>query len=95
MAGYSTSAPPQLIVAGSIDNALGFQIWGYDSPTDSAATVCGAGYFTNALLLGMRVGDWVIINDRTNTIIKGAQVMSFSGNAASLNATPTTIGAAT
>lgn len=91
MAGYSTTNPPVVTVP-SLNGQIPNQ-WAYKSPVDSAATVAGAGYFTNALLLGMLVGDMVWVYDVTNTIVKLHQVLSFTGNAANLSA-GTTVGAA-
>ncbi len=51
---YSTVTPPRLLVesiGGNVPN-----IWVYAN-TDTAATVYAASYFTNALALGMKVGD--------------------------------------
>lgn len=98
MAGYNAAnnAPTKLV--GPVDNSqAGGQLWWYTSPTDSAATVCGAGYFTDGQDRGMRVGDLVFIYDVTNTIIKTAQVLSLgtgTSRAVTLNATPVTVGGA-
>lgn len=95
-AGYTTANPPCKISNGPIDNSQAGQLWWYNSPTDSAATVAAAGYFTNGQDLGMVVGDLVFIYDVTNTIIKSCQVLSVStsNRSVSLNATPVTVGGA-
>lgn len=62
MAGYVTSNPPRKISIGSIDNSqAGPNVWRYDTTTDSDATVKAAGYFSNALELGMALGDIVYV----------------------------------
>lgn len=56
---YSTSIPPVLMVP-----AIGAkpQFWAYKSADDDA-TVNGAGYITNGVDLGMKVGDFVFVFD--------------------------------
>lgn len=92
----ATSAPLKLVAP--VDNsAPGGAIWYYYSPVDSAATVAGAGYFTDGQDRGMKVGDLVIIYDVANTIVKTCQVLSVAAapsRAVTLNATPVTIGGA-
>lgn len=56
--GYSTSSPPQL----AAQPIAGGKTWYYTS-TDSVATVCGSGYFSNGDALGMDLGDVVQIYD--------------------------------
>lgn len=60
---YATSNPPQLISPAPLTGAG--KLWIYRS-TDPTATVDGAGYFTNAGQLGMKVGD-VVWNQETDT----------------------------
>jgi len=57
---YSTSNPPRLAVPAV--GASGPQIWTYDS-ADAATVVRAADYFTDALDLGMKVGDTIIQGD--------------------------------
>lgn len=76
MAGYSTSIPPQLLIAGI--GGRGPNIWTYQSATDSNATMDTSGYITNGGALGMKVGDIVLAYDVTNTIVKAHQVLSVS-----------------
>lgn len=56
---YSTSNPPALIAQGI--GGVG-QVWDYRS-TDATTDVDAAGYFTNAVDLGMKVGGQVIVTD--------------------------------
>lgn len=60
MAGYSTSAPPELITSGPLTGAG--KKWIYKS-VDAASVVRVAGYITNARALGMQVGDIVEVHD--------------------------------
>ena len=57
---YSTTAPPHLMI-GSVGNRVP-NLWGYRS-TDTVATAAASGYITNAVALGMRVGDFIMISD--------------------------------
>lgn len=56
---YATTNPPQLIGKAIAQKG---QVWEYRS-TDGATTVDTSGYITNALYLGMRVGDIVYVHD--------------------------------
>lgn len=58
---YATTNPPY-----KIGHAVGSakQLWRYDS-TDTDDTVIAAAYITNAVALGMKVGDAVLIWDST------------------------------
>jgi len=67
---YSTSNPPVKQAQG-ID---GFSIWAYKS-ADAAATVKAANYITNALDLGLKVGDLFLIAD-TNTPLATLAIVS-------------------
>lgn len=91
---YATSNPPRKLMHSGIDNSQPGGIWWYNSPTDSAATVAGANYFSNGQDLGMIVGDLVIVYDVTNTIIKSYQVLSVAAapsRAVSLSTTAGTV----
>lgn len=68
---YSTSLPPQKLAAGT---GASMQVWGYTS-ADTLATVVGAGYITNGSVLGMRVGDMVVVRD-TTTPASGVRFVS-------------------
>lgn len=58
---YATSNPPR-VIGDSIGG--GCTLWLYAS-TDDDATTNGAGYYTNGVALGMKVGDIVIVSDLT------------------------------
>jgi hypothetical protein len=75
---YETSNPPNLLVPAIGDNP---NIWSYRDGDDDA-TVNGAGYFTDGVPLGMKVGDMVWVYDTTTP--KGSLhfVTSVSGDAA-------------
>jgi len=78
---YSTSIPPMKVTAG-IGGAP--NVWIYKS-ADAKATVVGAGYITNAVQLGMKVGDLVYVYD---TATPGGAMMcvtTFTTNAANLS----------
>lgn len=62
MAGYSTSAPPILLVAAFAKQ--GPSIWNY-ATTDAYTTVNTTGYITNGGDLGMKVGD-IVLNRKTD-----------------------------
>lgn len=55
---YSTSTPPRLLIQG----ITGGRIWYYES-ADSIATVNTAAYISNGNVLGMKIGDTVIVRD--------------------------------
>lgn len=66
---YSTSTPPRRISQGSIDNSQGgTSEWVYTS-ADAAATVAGAGYFTNGGDLGMALNDMVKVVDTATPLV--------------------------
>jgi hypothetical protein len=54
---YDTSNPPNLIVPGAPGSAA---VWLYSS-LDAHGTVEGAAYFSNALKIGMKLADIVIV----------------------------------
>ncbi len=56
MAGYSTSLPPIRIGGG----VSGPSLWLYTSAVDARSVVIAAGYVSDALDLGMKVGDFVL-----------------------------------
>ena len=77
---YSTSTPPRLITP-SFTNASGEAgEWIYSS-TDNATTVDVPGYFTNALALGIKVGDYirVVDTDASPVITTMHRAVSYSG----------------
>lgn len=76
---YSPSNPPALIGTGTIIGRT--QLWSYRS-TDDATAVRAANYISNAMQLGMRVGDIVIVTDTDANPVTN-QLM----NVVSINAT--------
>lgn len=78
---YSTANPPRL-VASALDGSTP-QIWAYTS-ADAGAVVSGAGYFTGAVNIGMRVGDTIIVADTSNAYAVSVHTISgiSSGGAA-------------
>ena len=70
---YSSAS---LALAQSRKGAVGYSVWVYDS-TDTAATVAGAGYISDAFEKGMSLGDRVVIREwgtavpTTNTETRG------------------------
>ena len=69
---YSTSNPPALITKRVGD--LGGAMWSYDS-TDAATVVRAINYFTNALELGMKVGDIVQQTDSAGATVSHRYVV--------------------
>lgn len=76
---YSASNPPTRI-GGQVG---GQQVWSYIDG-DAKATVVGAGYITNALQLGMKVGDILLGFDTTTPGGYAMCVLTFTGSAANL-----------
>lgn len=76
---YSTSNPP-VLVAPSVGRGSG-AVWLYKSADDDG-TVNGAGYFTDGVTLGMKVGDIVLVIDTTTPKGSFHFVTSVSGAAA-------------
>lgn len=90
---YAVANPPALLLV-TVTNFGPGQIWGYKS-ADAAATVAGAGYFTNGGQLGMKVGDLVVVFDTATPLITSHQVLvvGTTGNGAVNLSAGTTIGA--
>lgn len=74
---YVTTNPPLLTPSGSLTRGnpaagtseiTGINQWNYVS-ADAAATVAGAGYFTNGGDLGMKVGDLVWVYNTAGSLI--------------------------
>jgi hypothetical protein len=65
-------------------------VWNYITTSDSDGTITGAGYFSDGVLKGMKVGDLVDVIATTGPKYKRYQVASVSGNAATV-AAPTAI----
>lgn len=78
---YATSNPPKLMVPRVGD--AGVALWSYTSADDDG-TVNGAGYITNALQLGMKVGDHVLVFDTATPRGSLHTVLTFTSNAANL-----------
>ena len=82
---YDTSNPPVCIVEGapgsSVRGGLG-RVWLYSS-LDAHGTVEAAGYFSNALMLGMNKGDIVIVvkSDTGATTIHSITALTITGQA--------------
>lgn len=83
---YLTSNPPfkmtDAIAAGGT-GLYGMNVWGYKS-ADAKATVVAAGYITNAVQLGMQIGDIVLVSDTATPQCSIMAVNSFTVNAANL-----------
>lgn len=75
---YSTAEPPAL-TAGPLAG-LGGQRWVFFT-NDTPATVAGASYFTNGVALGMRLGDEVLIINKTTFVIATARVITIASRA--------------
>lgn len=84
---YSTSSPPALLTQRIGGGAA---TWAYSS-SDAAGTVDAAGYITNGLALGMKVGDMVQVSDTVNSLITNHRVAAVTSTGADLG-TGTTIG---
>lgn len=85
---YSTSNPPRVLV-GQFTGAG--NLWAYRS-TDAGGTVDGAGYFTNAHALGMKVGDMVLATDTATTLTTLHNVATVTASSAADLGTGTTVG---
>lgn len=84
---YSTSSPPRLLSHGGlygIGATNGGQLWEYVS-ADALATVRAANYFTNAVDLGMKVGDVVFVNDTASPAIALARVTAVASTGSTLS----------
>lgn len=88
---YSTSAPPNKLVPGSLDGTGGPTVWTYVS-ADAIGTVKGASYFSNGDALGMKVGDFILVYDTATPAFSSGWVKTVTaGGAASLSGTVTTL----
>lgn len=77
---YATSNPPKLI-GGALASKGGGKVFLYRSADDDATTN-GASYYSNGVLLGMEVGDIVLVIDTTTPKVSLHGVASVSGDAA-------------
>lgn len=75
---YATSNPPQIMFLGGIGGTLP-SFWFYSS-TDNATTVDVPGYFTDALALGIKVGDYIFVvdNDASPVLTTVHRAVSYS-----------------
>lgn len=80
---YSTSNPPRLVDSAGLYGAG--QTWEYVS-ADPKATVDDAGYITNALALGMKVGDIVVVNDTATPMISLHRLTAVDASGSTLSA---------
>jgi hypothetical protein len=91
---YATTNPPREISMGPLAGSVGGRIWSYVS-ADVAATVAGAGYFSNAGQLGMKANDVILVVDTSTPLLTGFLVHSISATspgAATLGASGITLG---
>lgn len=82
---YDAEFPPAL----KVPCDSGGSLWIYVSSVDNIATIAASGYFANAKLIGLRVGDVLFILDRTG-VSSLYQISSFVGYAA--NTSPVAAG---
>lgn len=88
---YSTANPPQLLVPSLNDQSP--SIWTYTS-ADAASLVRAANYFTDALDLGMKAGDLVLVQDTDTYLTTMHVVLSVAAAGADLG-DETTVGDST
>jgi hypothetical protein len=79
---YSTTNPPQLVSGAPLTGAG--QVWRYES-THTHTAVDAAGFITNALDLGMRVKDIVLVWDTTTNAVHNHVVLTVSSTGADLS----------
>jgi len=82
--------PDNLFVAQEAVGSGMYRKWGYQTASDADATIVGAGYFSDGVTKGMKVGDIVDVVATTGPKYKRYQVASVSGAAATV-AAPTAI----
>jgi hypothetical protein len=78
-----------VLLTSTISDALG-SYYQYTTAADADATIVGAGYFSDGVDKGMKVGDVVDVVATTGPKYKRYQVASVSGSAATV-AAPTAI----
>lgn len=89
---YSTSSPPAL-VSGPLTSAAGPNVWVYKE-ANTFDNIRAAGYISNALALGMKVGDTVLVWDSTSAsapVLTFGRVTAVSSTGATIAATGTPI----
>lgn len=79
---YSTSSPPRLVAYAGLTGAG--KVWTYRS-TDALATVVAANYITNAVDLGMQVGDVVCVEDTTSPAIAWARLTAVASTGSTMS----------
>jgi hypothetical protein len=85
-----TYVPNNLVLdVNEVSGAL-YRHFRYTTASDGDGTITGAGYFSDGVSKGMRVGDMVTVVATTGPKMKAYQVASVSGNAATV-AAPTAI----
>ena len=77
---YVTTNPPIRVTAGGI---AGPSLWMYEHATDPRATVIAQDYFTDALDLGMKIGDFVLSME-TDALLGTLSTVSTVGSTGSL-----------
>ncbi len=77
---YVTTNPPHRISHGGIS---GPSLWIYTHATDNRATVVAQDYITDALDLGMKIGDFVL-HFETDTLLGSLSTVSTVGSSGSL-----------
>lgn len=82
---YSTSNPPALLIGRFA--GTGPSLWAYRS-ADVAADVDAANYFSDGDVLGMKVGDFVLVHDTTTPLAHIFVVITVTaGSGATVNGT--------
>lgn len=90
---YSTSAPAMLVPGGPLTSAAGPNQWVYKEAA-TFDTIRAAGYISNALDLGMKVGDAILHWDATSAsapVLTFGRVTAVSSTGATIAATGTPI----
>lgn len=77
---YDPNFPPDLKMPS--DN--GPSQWSYASSADNTAAMNAPAYISNAKLIGMKIGDAILLFDKTNIVTSWSYVQSFTGYAANL-----------
>lgn len=90
---YVTTNPPRQVrnvglYVGNLASAtrgVGGQYWVYNS-ADAKATVAAANYFTNAVALGMLVGDVIEVQDTVTPMVSLHRVTAVASTGSTLSA---------
>ena len=84
---YSTSNPPMHVPGGPLtqnSTTTYGRHWWYSS-TDPSTQVAAAGYFTNPGDLGVKLGDYVMVDDTTNKLLKAHHVITAASTTVTLS----------